>query len=372
MDSDSPMRSEADRQVPDIPTETTIEPPQGFTENESGGTVMADVTVMPDRPVVAAATRQPAAMWIGAAAELAGTFMICSMIYLVYSLCGAVLGLNVILVALTTVLVYAGVTAMLGKVSGGHFNPAVTVAAMFTSQTGWLEGLVYIVAQMIGAIAAGGVLAILPTSSSVPAETWLAFSVNGFGKASPSSPYLAKSGLTFGVSMAVVTELMACLLVVGTAVATMRRNGRPRHGHALYMGLAYGAGVFLTYLVTGSGLNPARSTGVAVFAHFKKSSVDPLGQLWIFWICPLLAAAIVGLFCIIADMLKESARSAASDPLQGSVGFSEEPDGSDQVFDQDAQEGEGDPRVDPAEGAAGESTTVEGYQSQGIHGRHAA
>lgn len=113
--------------------------------------------------------------WIRAAAELAGTFLICAAIYLSYIFGQMTMGqASVVLPVLGTALTYLVVTAMLGGVSGGHFNPAVTVAAMFTSQISMVDGLIYIVAQVIGAIGAGAIaVALVPVSKSVPAAKWL-------------------------------------------------------------------------------------------------------------------------------------------------------------------------------------------------------
>ena len=69
------------------------------------------------------------------------------------------------------------------------------------------------------------------------------------------------------------------------------------------MGLAYGVGAAISYPVTGAALNPARATGIAIFAQNQGLSQEPLQQLWVFWICPILAAAIVSLVAIVASMI---------------------------------------------------------------------
>ena len=257
--------------------------------------------------------------WIRAAAELAGTFLICAVIYLSYSFGQLVMGQpSVVLPVLGTALTYLVVTAMLGGVSGGHFNPAVTVAAMFTSQISMVDGLIYIVAQVIGAIGAGALaVALVPVSKSVPDRTWLMFSVNGFAGGSPAAATLGQQHIAFGAPMAIVVELIGCMIVVAAAITTLRSDGRARRNHALYTGLAYGVGVLVTYPITCSGLNPARSTGIAIFAQSKHMAVSPISQLWLFWICPLLAASLVALVIIMTSIITDNmamrAMGAATD-----------------------------------------------------------
>ena len=257
--------------------------------------------------------------WIRAAAELVGTFLICAVIYLSYSFGQLVMGQpSVVLPVLGTALTYLVVTAMLGGVSGGHFNPAVTVAAMFTSQISMVDGLIYIVAQVIGAIGAGALaVALIPVSKSVPDRTWLMFSVNGFSGGSPAAATLGQQHIAFGAPMAIVVELIGCMIVVAAAITTLRSDGRARRNHALYTGLAYGVGVLVTYPITCSGLNPARSTGIAIFAQSKHMAVSPISQLWLFWICPLLAASLVALVIIVTSIITDNmamrAMGAATD-----------------------------------------------------------
>ena len=245
--------------------------------------------------------------WIRAAAELVGTFLICAVIYLSYSFGQLVMGQpSVVLPVLGTALTYLVVTAMLGGVSGGHFNPAVTVAAMFTSQISMVDGLIYIVAQVIGAIGAGAIAVAFVPVSRVPERTWLMLSVNGFSGGSPAAATLAQQHIAFGAPMAIVVELIGCMIVVAAAITTLRSDGRARRNHALYTGLAYGVGVLVTYPITCSGLNPARSTGIAIFAQSKHMAVSPVSQLWLFWICPLLAASLVALVIIVTSIITDN------------------------------------------------------------------
>lgn len=253
--------------------------------------------------------------WLRVGAELVGTFLICAVLYFAFSFGQIVLGQpTVILPAIGTALVYMAVTAMLGSVSGGHFNPAVTVAAMFTSQVSLIDGLLYIVAQILGALGAGILLIrFLPVTQTIPAKTWLMFVVNGFDANSPAAPTLSQQHISFGAGIAIIVELVGSLIVVGAAIATMRSDGTARKNHALYTGIAYGAGTLIAYPITNAALNPARATGVAVFAQSKQMPTSPISQLWLFWICPLLAASLVALAIIVSGIVTDSMRNHAKD-----------------------------------------------------------
>ena len=104
------------------------------------------------------------------------------------------------------------------------------------------------------------------------------------------------------------------------------------------MGIAYGLGAAVAYPLTGAGLNPARSTGIAVFAQNQGLSQQPLQQLWVFWICPILAAAVVALVIIMAQMFMGRATS----PVLEQTEDDEPDDDASEVSgdDLDAQEDE--------------------------------
>lgn len=244
---------------------------------------------------------QPLALRVGA--ELAGSFLICISIYLLSTFGIVIYGLDLALIAVGTALVYTAVTLTLGAFSGGQFNPAVTLAAMLTNKTSVLSGVLYIIAQTLGGIAAGAILKfLLPTSDSVTAKTWLTPVVNGFNEGSVSHATISQAGLSFGITLAIVVEVVASLIIVACAMRTIDVNGHSAQHHALSMGVAYGAGAAICYPITGAALNPARATGIAIFAQNQGLSAQPLQQLWVFWVAPVLAAAIVALVMIIAEM----------------------------------------------------------------------
>ncbi|WEV76142.1 aquaporin [Bifidobacterium sp. ESL0800] len=240
----------------------------------------------------------------GICSELVGSFLIFIAIYLVSALSPSLYGPSAILVAAATGLAYAAMTFVFGRFSGGQFNPAVTLAAMLVSKIGIVNGICYIVAQVVGAIAAGGVAKlVLPTSKAAPARMWFANAVNGYDQGSISATQLQQAGVSFGILFAVVVEVIATIIVVAASLRAIDDDGKATSNAAAIMGVAYALGVTFTYPVTGSSLNPARATGIAIFANNAGLATHPLQQLWIFWICPILAAAIVAIVVIIAQMI---------------------------------------------------------------------
>ncbi|MBT1171826.1 aquaporin [Bifidobacterium sp. MA2] len=281
---------------------------------------------------------QPWPLRVGA--ELIGTFLICFAVYVFSTFGSIIFSVNLAYLALGTGLAYAAAVYALGWVSGGHFNPAVTVAAMLTGRTRIVDGVLYIVFQTLGAALAGLLVRfLLPTSSNVTLAQWLTTAVNGFDKGSVSYTTLNQYGLNFSITQAIAVEVVAGLLIVGVAMATY---GTRKYAPAT--GVAYTLAAAVTFPVTGAALNPARATGIALVSQNQSLSVEPLSQLWVFWICPVLAAALVALAMIIMQMA-HAPRKKGDDPAQlggydeaaGSDGeptadaSSDDPDGSQQV-----------------------------------------
>ncbi|WP_298049286.1 MIP/aquaporin family protein [uncultured Bifidobacterium sp.] len=244
---------------------------------------------------------KPLALRVGA--ELVGSFVVCFAIYAICTLGTAVYGVNMAFIALLTGAIYAAATVIFGRISGAHLNPAVSVAAMLTGKTGIIDGVLYIIAQVLGGIAAGAVIRfLLPTSEQVTLKIWLAQAVNGFDKNSISYSALGNYGVTLSITTAIIVELVAGVIVIAGALRVMD-DDESNVNHGLAMGLAYGVATAIAYPVTGAALNPARATGIALFAQNQGLNEQPLQQLWVFWICPVLAAAVVSLVVIVASML---------------------------------------------------------------------
>ena len=243
--------------------------------------------------------------------ELVGSFLICLGIYLFSTIGLTLYGPYLSFVALATGLIYAGVTMMLAKVCQAQFNPAITVASMLVSKTRVLDGILFILAQVLGALAAGAMVmrVILPTSDAVTVAQWMSYVNNGFDDGSFSYGQLSQAGVSFGIAAAIVVEVVAGMIIAGAAMRMTDEQGAPLQGYGLAMGVAYGACAAFAAPVTGAALNPARSTGIAVFSSFEELTQNPLDQLWVFWICPVLAAALVALPMIVVQMMRGSQTS---------------------------------------------------------------
>ncbi|ETY71576.1 MIP/aquaporin family protein [Bifidobacterium moukalabense] len=309
------------------------------------------MTAVEATPVTEESKKQPLALRVGA--ELVGSFFICFAIYTICTLDAIVSNLNMAFIALLTGAAYAVMILIFGRISGGQFNPAVSIAAMLTGKTRVLDGILYIIAQLLGGIGAGAAIRfLLPTSEQVPFKSWLSLAVNGFDKASISYSTLANLGLSFGITLAVVVELIAGLIIAATAMRGMGEHDESNTKYAVAMGLAYAVGTTITYPVTGAALNPARATGIAIFAQNQGLNEEPLQQLWVFWICPVLAAAVVALVIIVAAMIsspnKKGAKTEEGDDAQEEVSAE-----TDEELHADGEQDEQDKQSD-AQGNADE------------------
>ncbi|MBT1164816.1 MIP/aquaporin family protein [Bifidobacterium felsineum] len=287
--------------------------------------------------------QQPLALRV--CAELAGSLLLCFAIYAFSTWGSAVYGVNVVFIPFATGLAYAVITSLFSRISGGQLNPAVTVAAVLTSKIPLVEGILYVIAQIIGAIAAAfAVVKLLPTSEQVAAKVWLSPAVNGFEQGSVSYTLLTQYGITFSVTLAIVVEVVASLIVVGAAMSSMNKADESNGRYALTMGGAYAIAVAISYPVTGAGLNPARSTGIALAAVNEGLTQNPLQQLWVFWIAPVLAAAIVALVMIVVQMATAAKPKAASADAvaETAEGGDVEQEPLDDASDASAEEGAGE------------------------------
>jgi aquaporin Z len=214
------------------------------------------------------------------AAECFGTF------WLTFGGCGAAviaaaypsLGIGFLGVSFAFGLTVLTMAYAVGHISGGHFNPAVTVGLWAGGRCRAGDVIPYIIAQLVGAIAAAAFLYAI--ASGKPGWTMEGFASNGYGALSPGhyavgACFLAEFLLTFFF-----------LLII---------TGCTSEGAAVgFAGIPIGLALTLIHLVsipiTNTSVNPARSTGPALFA-----GGDYVGQLWLFWIAPLLGAAVAGL-----------------------------------------------------------------------------
>lgn len=165
----------------------------------------------------------------------------------------------------------------IGHVSGCHLNPAVSVGLWAAGRFEARQVPGYVAAQVLGALVAGGVLYVI-ASGKAGFDVTQGFASNGYGAHSPGG---------YGLLAAVLTEVvMTAFFLLVILGATSRRA--PAGFAPLAIGLALTLIHLVSIPVTNTSVNPARSTGVAVFAGGWA-----LQQLWLFWVAPL-AGALLG------------------------------------------------------------------------------
>ena len=213
-------------------------------------------------------------------AEFIGTF------WLVLGGCGSAvlaagfpeLGIGFVGVSLAFGLTVLTMAFAIGHISGCHLNPAVSVGLMVGGRFSSSELVPYIGAQVLGGIAGAAVLYVI-ASGQAGFET-AGFASNGFGEHSPGG-----YSLTAALVTEVVMTFMFLIIILGAT------DGRAPAGFAP---IAIGLGLTLIHLisipVTNTSVNPARSTGVALF-----EGGWAISQLWLFWVAPIVGAALAGI-----------------------------------------------------------------------------
>jgi aquaporin Z len=214
------------------------------------------------------------------AAEFFGT------LWLVLGGCGAAvlaagfpsLGIGFLGVAFAFGLTVLTMAYAVGHISGGHFNPAVTVGLWSAGRCPRRYVIPYIIAQVIGAIVAAIILWLIATGK----PGWVAggFAANGYGDLSPGK---------YGLGSCFITEIVMTFFFLFVIIGSTSRGAAVG-----FAGIPIGLALTLIHLVsipvTNTSVNPARSTGPALFA-----GGEYIGQLWLFWLAPIIGAVIAGL-----------------------------------------------------------------------------
>ena len=216
-------------------------------------------------------------------AELIGTFV------LVFGGCGAAVfsagfpsvGIGLLGVSLAFGLTVLGCAYGLGHVSGCHLNPAVTIGLCAAKRFEWKDAAGYIVAQVAGGIAAAGALLFLLKSAPGGYDASAGgLAANGFGDHSPGG---------YGMGAALFAEILLTFIFV-----TVILGATSKRAVAGFAGIPIGLTLTLVHLVgipiTNVSVNPARSTGPAIFVGDWAIS-----QLWLFWLAPIVGGALAGL-----------------------------------------------------------------------------
>lgn len=211
-------------------------------------------------------------------AEFIGTF------WLVLGGCGSAVlaaafpdvGIGLLGVSLAFGLTVLTMAFSIGHISGCHLNPAVSVGLWAGGRFSTKDLVPYIVAQVVGAIVAGAVLYII-ASGQAGFSLAGGFASNGYGEHSPGG---------YSLMAALVTEVVMTMMFLFVIMGATEKRAAP--GFApIAIGLALTLIHLISIPVTNTSVNPARSTGVALFAGGWA-----LSQLWLFWVAPIVGAVI--------------------------------------------------------------------------------
>lgn len=215
-------------------------------------------------------------------AEFFGTF------WLTFGGCGAAvlsaafpeLGIGFLGVAFAFGFTVLTMAYAVGHISGGHFNPAVTLGLWSAGRCASRHVLPYVIAQVIGATVAAFALYTIASGKA----GWVpnGFASNGYGELSPGK---------YGLAACLITEVLTTFIFLFIIVGTTSKGAA-----AGFAGIPIGFALVLIHLisipVTNTSVNPARSTGPALFA-----GPEYIAQLWLFWLAPIagaIAAGVVG------------------------------------------------------------------------------
>jgi aquaporin Z len=213
-------------------------------------------------------------------AELLGTF------WLVLGGCGSAvlaaafpeLGIGFVGVSLAFGLTVVTGAYAFGPISGGHFNPAVSLGLWAGGRFPASQLLPYIAAQLVGAVVAAAVLYMIATGKA-GFDLKGGFASNGYGEHSPGK---------YSLGAALITEVIMTFMFLMIILGTTHKRASPG-----FAGLAIGLALVLIHLisipVTNTSVNPARSTGPALFVGGWA-----IEQLWMFWVAPVVGAVFAG------------------------------------------------------------------------------
>jgi len=224
-------------------------------------------------------------------AETIGTF------WLVLGGCGSAvlaaafpeLGIGFVGVALAFGLTVVTMAYAIGPISGCHLNPAISVGLWAGGRFPAAQVLPYIAAQVIGGIIAGGVLYLIATGKA-GFDVSAGFASNGYGEHSPGG---------YSMMAALITEIVMTAMFLFIIMGATNKNAHP-----MMAGLAIGLTLTLIHLisipVTNTSVNPARSTGVAVYVGGWA-----VAQLWLFWVAPIIGGVIGALMYKAVNVAKD-------------------------------------------------------------------
>lgn len=194
------------------------------------------------------------------------------------------LGIGFAGVALAFGLTVLTMVYAIGHISGCHLNPAVSIGLWVGGRFDGKELLPYIISQVLGGIVGAGILYLIVTGKD--GATIGSFAANGYGEHSPDG---------YNMMSALITEIVMTFMFLIIILGATHENA-PKG----FAGIAIGLGLTLIHLisipVTNTSVNPARSTSQALFVGDWA-----LGELWLFWVAPIIGAALAGIVYKIMD-----------------------------------------------------------------------
>ena len=212
------------------------------------------------------------------------------------------LGIGFVGVSLAFGLTVLTMVYAVGYISGGHFNPAITLGLASAKRFEWKDAIPYIVTQVIAAFAASATLWVIAINQEGTTKDSLAaggFAANGYGDHSPG-----QYNLFAGLVIEIVLSAVFLIVIMG---ATDKRASKG------FAAIAIGLALTLIHLVsipvTNTSVNPARSTGPAILLGFAGESWG-LEQLWLFWLAPIVGGVLGALaYQLVAE--RDTAADAA-------------------------------------------------------------
>lgn len=213
-------------------------------------------------------------------AELLGTF------WLVFGGCGSAVlaakfpevGIGLVGVSLAFGLTVVTMAYAVGHISGGHFNPAITIGALTAGRIKAVDVAPYVISQVIGGVLAAWMLATIASGNGTDAIAG-GLAANGFGDHSPGG---------YNQTTAFITEVLMTFFFLLVILGSTSEDA-PKGFAPLAIGLALTLIHLVSIPVTNTSVNPARSTGPALLVGGWA-----LQQLWLFWVAPILGAVLAG------------------------------------------------------------------------------
>ena len=232
-------------------------PPQGARDREIDMTELMDTSDLTSK-----------AAWQATLAELIAVMLF------VFVGAGAIVGIGMvgadggaglIIAALAHGLAFAVLVAAIGGISGGHINPAVTVAAVVTGKMSLVKGVMYVVAQLVGAlVGAALLLSVIPTASQGT---------------------LGAHALSIDAAPGLIVEMVLTFMLVFVIFATAMDPKGPGHLAPFAIGLTVMVDSFVGVPLTGASMNPARSFGPAL-------ATGEWADHWVYWVGPIMGAVL--------------------------------------------------------------------------------